>query len=164
MSNEELKTEKKPTTALNWETKESRRESKGEGWYWTIATGGLFLVIVSILMKNFLLTAFVVFASVTVALEGARKPQILKYSIGARGARIGDKLYPYSSLDSFWISYDPPHKKEIVIKSKKILASHLAMPLGDIDPNSARNLLVCFLKEEKHEETMSEIIADIIGL
>lgn len=164
MPDEDLKTEKTPVTALNWEAKESGRERKEEGWYWTIATGGLFLVIVSILMKNFLLTAFVVFASITVALEGARKPQILKCAIGVKGVRAGDKTYPYSSFDSFWINYDPPRKKEIVIKSKKILASHLAMPLGDMDPNSARDLLVCFLKEEKHEETMSEIIADIIGL
>ncbi|MBI1957130.1 MAG: hypothetical protein HYS44_01590 [Candidatus Niyogibacteria bacterium] len=159
-------TEPKPdikTPLVSWSAPEYDYIPKSREWYWAVGILAMALVIVSALIHNFLFGILVVLAGFTVALYGARRPKIVRFTISARGVEIGEKLHSYESLESFWIRYDPPRVKELDIVSKKLTSPRITIPLGDADPNAIRAILAKTLKESETEESFAESIGRLLG-
>jgi uncharacterized membrane protein len=155
---------KKETPALiSWSAPEYDYKKKTKEWYWMVGILSAVLVVVAALMKNFLFAIFIGLAGFTTALYGAKRPQISKFIVSGQGVQIADRFYPYESLKSFWINYDPPRKKEISVISKKMFMPRLTLPIGDTNPNELRKILARAVKEEKIEESLSEIISGYLG-
>ncbi|MCH7883114.1 hypothetical protein IIA95_01720 [Patescibacteria group bacterium] len=148
---------------LSWSAPEYEYTAKSREWYWVVGILATAFVVVAILIGNFLFAIFIILTGFTIALYGARRPKVVAFALTHRGIQIADRLYPYDTLKSFWIRYDPPRKKEIDITSKKIIMPRLTIPLADTDPNEARNILIRSLKEEETEESLSEAIAKYLG-
>lgn len=155
---------KSPTTPkpIEWQAPEYEFYKKTPDWFWSIGIIAFGLFLSAIFLKNFLLAILALVAGFSLALYGAKKPNIISFSASEKGVRVGKRIYPYESLDSFCINYDPPHKKELTIKSKKTFVPILNLPLGDIDPVKIRDLLSRFIKEEKIEESPISTIMKII--
>lgn len=148
---------------LSWEAEEYLYVPKSKDWYWAVLILTLGLIVVAYFLDNFLFGVFILIAGFTVALYGAKRPRKVTFSLLPQGIQIGKRLYTYRSLKSFWIHYDPPHKKEISVASKKMLVPKIALPLGDTDPNAVREILIKFLRETEHHESLVENIANYFG-
>lgn len=145
---------------LAWTCLEYDYRPKTPDWFWFVASGALLVVIIAILMRNFLFAVLVIIAAFVVAVLGTKKPQKINFAISARGVEIEKQIYPYKELESFWINYNPPEKKELAIKSKKKFVGLIKIPLDNTDPNLVRKKLARVLKEEELEESLIETIAD----
>ena len=88
---------------MSWKALEYEHVVKSKDWYWAVAILTAALMIVVILLKNFLFASFIMLAGFVIALYGAKRPRVVKFSINAGGLQIADKLYPYDSLKSLWI-------------------------------------------------------------
>lgn len=148
---------------ISWSVAEYEKTTKRKEWFWVLGILTLALVLAALLLKNILFASFILLAGFTLALYAVKKPRIINYSISGRGIKIGENLYLYESLKSFWIRYDPPRKKELEIITKKIVFPRLVLPLGDADPNEIRSILTQILKEEEVPESVTEIISERIG-
>ena len=148
---------------ISWSASEYENSAKSSEWYWTLGILTVALAIAALLLKNMLFASFIVLAGFTAALYGAKTPKNIDLSVGAKGVRIGNKIYPYENLKSFWVRYEPAGKKEIEVISKKLFMPRLILPLGDTDPNKIRAILVRVLKEEEIKESLSDIIAERLG-
>jgi len=148
------------STPIKWRCLEYDYHPKTSDWFWFVASGALLIVIVAIIMRNFLFAALAIIAAFVVAILGTKKPQKINFIISTRGVEIGKQIYSYKELESFWINYDPPRKKELIVKSKKKLVGLIKIPLDNIDPNLIRKKLIRVLKEEEVEESLVETIAD----
>ena len=102
-------------------------------------------------------------AAVSVILVGTKNPRRVTFSLEVKGIKVGREFFPYDEINTFWIHYDPPHKKELVINPQKKLGRNIKIPLGDTDPNEARDFLKKVLKEERQEEPLTEIVANWLG-
>ncbi|MEK7596396.1 MAG: hypothetical protein AAB564_02530 [Patescibacteria group bacterium] len=148
---------------FSWQAPEYDLTPKSIDWYWAMGIVAAALFITAILFKNFLFAVIVVLGAFSIALYSTRKPEIAEFAVTPRGVQIGKRLFFYEDLESFWIHYDPPHKKEIGLISKKTFMPRFVLPLGDADPNEARKHLIKFLKEERHEESLNETISKFLG-
>lgn len=148
---------------IKWSGNEYQYTPKTSNWFWYVASGSLILIIISILMRNFLFAVFILIASFTIVLFGTKKPQRINFVIQANGIKIGPKLYTFEELTSFWVNYDPPFKKEVILEQKKKLSRYIKIPIENVDPNLIRETLLKFLKEKKHEESLVETIAERLG-
>ncbi|MBU1178865.1 hypothetical protein KKB69_00790 [Patescibacteria group bacterium] len=146
-----------------WIEFEHGHHPKNNEWFWYVASGALIIVILAIFLSNFLFAVLAIIAALVIILTGARKPRKIKFSVGTKGIKAGEKFYPYKELGSFWIHYDPPLKKELIIKFSKKLSQHAKIPLGNADPGRIRNFLIKILKEEEHEESLTEKLAELLG-
>lgn len=115
-------------------------------------------------MKNFLLGVIAIASAFSVALAGAQHPRKMTFAIEKRGVKVGDHLYPFKELESFWIDYEPPHKKELLLKLKRKIIKHIRIPLGETDPKQIRDIFKKILKEEEYEETFTDIITEKLGI
>ena len=166
-SNKEIATDKeKPKTAdayLAWEALEYEFKEKSPDWYWMIGIIAVALIAIAVYMQNILFAVIIMLGAFSFALLSARHPDHVKFAITSRGIKINGSIYLYKDLDSFWIEYDPPHQKELIIISKRAIMPHISIPLADIDPNEARAHLIKFLEEKHHEESLTEILMRFIG-
>ncbi|MCF7835736.1 MAG: hypothetical protein K9M15_01300 [Candidatus Marinimicrobia bacterium] len=145
---------------IKWRCLEYEYHPKTSDWFWFVASGVLIIVITAILMKNFLFAVIAVLAGFILTILGTKKPQEIEFCISGKGVEIGEKIYPYKELDAFWVNYNPPIKKELILKSKKKLVGLVKIPLDHTDPNMVRKNLSRVLKEEEIEESLVETIAD----
>jgi len=54
-------------------------------------------------------------------------------------------------------------RTERIMNSKKLFMPTILIPLGDTDPNIIREHLLKFLKEERHEESITQTISRLLG-
>ena len=154
--------ENEPKT-IEWEAAEYEHGEKSADWFWAVGIITLAAIVSAFLLKNFLLGILSGLIGFSISLYGARKPATVKFKLGPRGVQIGNKLYDYENLASFWVEYDPPRRKELILKSKKALVPHINIMLGDADPGEIREYLSQFLEEEKIEESWADTISKIAG-
>jgi hypothetical protein len=149
---------------IRWEALEYEYVPKSNNWFWTVGIIFVGLSIASVLLGNFLFAILVLIAGFAVILMGIRRPKKISFSFTVRGLQIEKRLFPYENLKSFWIHFEPPHKKLLTIEPKKFFMPIISVPLGDINPNVVREHLLKFLKEERHEESFIQTIIRLAGL
>ena len=153
---------KKSISVISWKAPEYADIPKTKDWFWAVGILTICFFVAALIMRNLLFGIFVLLAGFTIILYAHRKPRIISFEINARGIKIQNRLYPYENLKSFWLHYDPPHKKELSIESEKLFMPYIIIPLGDIDPNVVRDFLLKFLKEKEHKESLVDSIAQYL--
>lgn len=154
---------KSTPTLIRWEALEYEYRPKSNNWFWTIGIISLGLSVASLLLGNLLFAILILIAGFAIILAGARRPRKILFSFTSRGLEIEKRLFPYENLKSFWIHYEPPHKKLLSIEPKKIFMPMIFIPLEDINPNIVREHLLKFLKEERREESFVQTIIRLVG-
>lgn len=149
---------------FKWSAPEYEYFEKSADWFWAVIVISLSASVAAFILGNFLFGVLIAVSGIAVALHGVKKPRITDFSITARGITINNKLYPYSSLDSFWIRFNPPFEKVLSIKSKKMFMPYILIPLGETDPNAAREILIKFIREKEHDESFIDFLIKILRL
>lgn len=156
-----MENQKQPFENIEWEAPEYEFVEKNADWFWVVGIVTITLVVLSYLFSNFLLAVFSILAGFTVVMYGARRPRIVEFSITRRGIQIGDKIYLYDSLKSFWVD-DNQYRQILILESEKVIMPHIVVPLFNVEPDKVRETLSIFLKEKKLNEPISESISRIL--
>lgn len=143
-----------PVTSLSWEAPEYVYTKKSSDWYWAVGILSVGLFAVALIFHNFLFGIFMLLGGFTIALYGARPPQIVTFTLSIEGIHIKNRVYPYESLKSFWIFYRPPEIKELSIESQKMIMPQIKIPMGDANPAEVRAYLQQFMPEHQQEESL----------
>ena len=141
-------------TKLEWIAPEFIKYKREKSWFILPGLIALALVVIAIILKNFLFTVGIIIAAFIVYFYAIKEPRKIKFSISGKGVQIDNQIYEWEDLKSFWVFYRPPEVKEISIRSKKLLMPYLKIPLGGQNPVDVRKLLLKFLPERKHKESM----------
>ena len=147
---------------ISWRAPEYAYYQKSPDWFWAVGIIAVVLVAVAYFTSNLLFGFLIVVGGAAFALFGARKPNIIRASISNEGLHIGNRLFPYETLQSFWIFYRPGGAKELSIESQKLFMTHIKVPLGEQDPNLVREFLLQFLVEKPQKESLVDTVARLI--
>src|SRR3989344_8494372 len=142
-----------------WNSPEYEFHEKAPELYWALGIITAALVLAAVILHNFLFAVFAVLAGFSVGLHGSRRPRTIIHEINSGGVSLGNRSFNYENIDHFWINYDPPAKKELILESKKTFSTHTVILLGDADPEPIRRYLLQYLKEKKIEESLVAVIA-----
>ncbi len=144
---------------LEWSAPEFTKYQKDVIWFLIGGAIGLGLLIFSLLNKNFIFALIVILSAFSLYVWSQKEPRKIKFVINVKGIMIDNACYNFDNLKSFWIFYEPPEVKFLSLESKKTIMPHIKIPLGEIDPNKIRELLLKFLPEEKQEESLIDVLA-----
>ena len=148
-----------PSSLLSWQAPEFTKYKKGKVWFiilFLIAAG---LIALALFWKSITMVILIILGSFVVLIYALKEPVVVKIEITPKGIKVEDRLYAFSEIKSFWIFYEPPEIKEISLYLKKPLFPNVFIPLGDLDPNQARRILLKFLPEKRHQESLFDILA-----
>jgi hypothetical protein len=149
-----------------WESLEHEHEGNSDDWYWIVAIVGVGAAVLAIFFNNVLFALFILLAIFT-SIMHAHSPKLLReYEINRKGVRIDNTLYPFSSLESFWvIDMEDDDEDKIFIKSNRTMMPLIVLPYSsaEIDPELLRDYLLEYLDEEELVEPVSQKIMEALG-
>jgi hypothetical protein len=153
------------TKKIKWQALEHIKVERSEDWFWIIgiiAVGG---AVLAVYFSNILFALLILIGTFTIFLQAHTEPKIQKYELNRRGVVIGSQLYPYSTLESYYvIDEDGWDRDRLLLKSKKTFMPLLILPLGeDTTPEEVSEFLIEYLDEEHLEESSIEKIAILLG-
>lgn len=113
---------------------------------------------------NILTSIFLILSSLVLLLYGSQKPAVSKIKVDQSGILVNDSMYCYKDLKSFWIDYDPRGQKELSLESAKWYMPYVKILLNDQNPVEVRSLVINFLPEKEHENSLVDQIGRRLGL
>lgn len=148
--------------SITWQAPEYVYHEKSTNWYWILGIIALTAIIIGFLLSNILFSIFSLIAGLAVALFSAKKPEVFEYQVNEQGLRINNKLYPYPTLDIFWVD-DETGDTILIAESKKPLVPQIVIPVEGIPSAELRDFLRDYLPEEYIERPWAQVIMERIG-
>lgn len=150
----------KDKAVVEWQAPEYVHQEKSVDWFWAIGVFALAIAVIAIFLGNVLFGVFVILAAISVAIHTVRKPRLIDYALTERGVLIDKKVYPYDTLEAFWIDEDD---SRLIIRSEKALMPYLVLPFREDDEDDIQNVLIEYLDEEEMHEPLSHKILEYVG-
>ena len=147
---------------FSWSAYEYEYYEKSTDWYWWVGFFALTFLGFALWQRSFLFAFVVLLSWFTIVLYAVRPPQMIQFAIAERGVLIGNRLYQWHNLKSFWIFYNPPIRKELVIAPKKTFLSTLKINLGDTDPILIHDTIIKFLPEIEEEDSLIDNLSRLV--
>jgi len=144
---------------LTWETYEFERHEKSANWYaalWIIAAA---LAVVAYIADNYLVIGLVIITALVVTLYGAKEPRKIKVSLDSDSLSINNQVLSYDELTSFWI-FERQEEAILSIHRKGFTKPSLNLFMPHEYMARARLLLRPRVREEEHEESLIDAVAD----
>lgn len=149
-------------THLSWETLEYQHVPRSSDWFWglgIIAVGG---AIVAVIFGNVLFGLVIAIGAISLGLHALCHPKVVSCEITSRGIMLDTVLFPYSSLQSFWIR-EHTIPNQLVLTSRKVLMPHVTVFLEGVSAEEVREVLLEYLDEEETHETFSDRVLELFG-
>lgn len=138
-------------------------------WYWAL---GLLTVIgagASIYFGNFLLGIILLLGGISIAVLKIRGPREHQVRLDPRGATLDGTLYPWKSVQSFWVHTDEfLTTPRLYLTTRSVLMPRIVVPLDD-ETHGEQVYAFCSqytseAAEEERRPYLVEHITEIIGL
>lgn len=152
-----------PSFKIEWDAHEYEHRERSADWFWVVGIISVSITVVSIILGNIILGILILIGAITLSIFAKRPPKTLHVIIDQKGIAREKTLYPYETLQSFWIDTEHPHKK-IILKSKKLLMPLIIIPLEDnADLEEVREKLSLYITEEYHSLPFIELVLEYLG-
>ena len=146
----------RPTTAssvasVDWSASEYIEHEKDIRWYGALIGGGVLLTaLIFVITRDYLASAVVLLAIISIAVFAGRKPDTKQYSVDESGVKIGEKTYTYSQFRSFSL-VEEGAINSIWLKPLKRFAPAVIMYFSPEDEQKIVDVLSNFLPHEDRE-------------
>ncbi len=118
-----------------------------------------------IFQKNIITTIFFGLLGVVILIRAGKKPEVVDFEINPLGVKVGEQIYGFREIRSFWIEYDPALDiKELSLQLKKWYHAYIKIPIYEQNPVQLRLTLLSFLPEVEHQDTLADTLARKLGL
>ena len=159
MPPENKKSQKIPEL-LEWQAANFISPKRSASWYIGFGIVGLILTAYALYDRSILTLITFSMIIVAVFLLSRQSPRLLTYTITKTGIYVGNSLYPYNTIKTFWIVYNPPEVKTLNFETTAYVNSQVTLQLGNQDPLQVKNVLSKYLPEDlERDESVSEILA-----
>lgn len=153
----------RPSFKIQWEAHEYEHKQRSSDWFWVVGIITVSIAVTSIILGNIIFAILILIGAFALSIFIGRPPNTLSITVNERGITRNNIHYAYSTLKTFWIDTEHPHKK-IIIQSEKLLMPLIIIPLGqDTDVENLHEKLSMFLSEKYHELPFVERLLEYLG-
>lgn len=153
-----------PSKRIAWEAYEHEHRPKSSDWFWVVGIIAVAGAILAIYFDNLLFGLLILLAAFTSIVQSHIPPRLIKIEIGRKGVRVGDSVYPYSSLQSFFV-IDEEINDRIILRSTKPLLPYVVVPFSSevTSADEIRDYLLEYLYEEEMDEPALQKFMEMLG-
>lgn len=153
----------RPSLNMEWDAHEYEHKERSSDWFWAVGIISVSIAIAAIIFNNIIFAILVLLATFTLSIFASRPPTTLHMVLNEKGVTRGRVHYPFSTLKSFWIDIEHPHKK-IILESQKMFMPLIIIPLNaETNVDELHENLSTFLAEEFHTLPFVERILEYLG-
>lgn len=147
---------------ISWDALEHIHTEKNNDWYWAVGIITITAAALAFIFNNVIFGIFIIVGSFALVVHASKKPKLIHCEINDRGIIIDGILYPFLTLDSFWIDAHARPSK-VIIKSHKTFMPYIVVYIDEVDPEDVRDVLLDYISETEHHEPLSQKILEIFG-
>jgi hypothetical protein len=147
---------------ISWDAPEHIHTEKTNDWYWAVGIITITAAALAFIFNNIIFGIFIVVGAFALIVHGSKKPRIVHYEINDRGIVIDTILYPFLTLESFWIDAEEEPSK-LLVKSHKTFMPFISIYIEEVDPEHVRDILLKYIAETEHREPISQKILERFG-
>ena len=148
---------------IEWDAHEYEHKERSPDWFWAVGILSVSVAIAAVIFGNIIFGILVLISVFALSLFANRPPNTLHVIVDEKGITRGKIRYSYSTLQSFWIDMEHPHKK-IILRSEKLFMPLIIVPLGDnINIERLHENLLRFMSEEFHNLPLVERMLEYLG-
>ena len=143
---------------FSWDANEFQAPSRSFLWYVVVWGVAVLAIAYAIYVQNWFLIGLVAMIVFSLHVLGRISPRKFTHIVTDKGVKVGDKLYSYDSLKSFWmVESGGEHTLNLITARKFDLLLTLQIDGGDVE--KVRQILAEFLPEEEDrgEDTIDKI-------
>ncbi len=150
---------------FSWSAHEYIHRKRSTDWFWAVGIITVSVIVISIILGNILFALLILVGVLSLLVHSIREPKLVLFKLDSRGVHIERKLFPYGTLDSFWVEHNDHYglPSKILIKSKKLAMPLIVIPLDEVDPQDIHDVLDLYLKEEEHIEPFGQKVVEFLG-
>lgn len=147
---------------IEWDAPEHLHTEKNNDWYWGVGIITITAVALSFILGNVIFGIMILVGVFALLVHSSRKPRTIHIEINDRGIVIDKALYPFLTLESFWIdAHEEPPK--ILIKSLKTFMPFIVVYINEVDRETVRDILLDYIAETEHHEPITQKILERFG-
>lgn len=148
---------------IAWEAYEHHHVEKKSDWFWIVGIIIASISVASILLGNPLFGVMILIGGSVILILASRPPQIIQYAVTQRGLRLDDKLYPYTTLEAYFIDEENQLGPQLLIRSEKLFMPLLILPLPEEYVDEIEAIISPRLPEEHIEEPFARKLLEFLG-
>jgi hypothetical protein len=148
---------------ISWQAPEHKNKERSTDWYWAVGIIVLSVAIIAVILNDGFFAILIILGIAILISFTIRPAKILTISLDQRGLIVDREMYPYATLESFWVDIKDEENPKIIFKSKKTIMPLIIVPLEDYHHLDARDFLLQFLEEKEMEEPVSHKVMEKLG-
>ena len=137
---------------------------KDGDWYWILGIISAAAITISLMLGNILFAIFVLIATIVVGMVAQRRPNIIVVEINNEGIRVGNELYYYNTLTSFWVEGSDPDNPVLLFTTGPTLLTQQRIPVTRHHAPIAREFLIQNLPEIQQREVYIHRLMRYVGI
>jgi hypothetical protein len=151
---------------FTWIAPEYIQHPKGKTWYTVALAVVAIFVVGAVLTADYTMAlAVIVLAAVYYYIHTHHPPKDIKIVVSKMGIKVGTMIFPYSSIQAFWMHYQPPHITTLNLRVKEHFISDVIIQLNQEDPAPLREFLCGQIREwEGKNERFSDVMLRLLKL
>lgn len=149
--------------AVTWEAPEHNHNEKSGDWYWALGIIAIAGAAAALMFGSTLFAVVILLGAITMIIVAHREPKIMPFAVMTRGIRVGNDLYPYGTLESFYIDEDHPQGPMLLVKSGRLFMPLLILPIPEEHVDEIEDLISSRLPEEHLEEPFAHQLMEVLG-
>lgn len=153
---------------ISWVAPEYDHREHTADWYWAVGIVSVSLAVAFVIVSNTLLSIIILLGMGTLLAYAKHPPKNIEYEFSKKGIRAGKTLYPWETLDSFWIleghsSANEQRVPKLLLISKKTFVPHIVILLNEFILEEVHQSLGHMLREEPQMEPLHDRLMRVIG-
>ena len=153
------------TKAFEWDAIEFNHQPKSTDWYWALAIVIIAGCVLSIIGGNYLLAVLLFMGGILIGISAGHAHPPVHIGISEQGISMNNQLYPYETIQSFWMYRDHRKANRIIITTERAVMPLRSVTLpADVDATEIRTFLLNFIPEKETKPSSIDLIAESLGL
>lgn len=145
---------------ITWNAPSHTRTSRSPAWYIVFGIISVALIFFGVYNHSILMIVTFSVVILSVMLLSAQEPKNVVFKATKSGIVSGSIVYPYKTIKTFWIIYNPPVVKTLNFETSAYLNNHISMELGQQDPTELKLYLSQYIPEDlDREESLTDTLA-----
>lgn len=148
---------------IAWEAYEHHHVEKKSDWYWIVGIIIVSIAVASVFLGNALFGIAIMLGGFVMLILAARPPRIIPFAVTQRGIRVADTLYPYTTLEAYYIDEENTIDPELLVRSEKLFMPLLVLPLPGEYVHEIEAIISQRLPEEHLQEPFANKLLEFFG-
>ena len=157
-----------PNEKINWSAAEYEERERNADWFWALGIIVVTSSIAAIIFSDYFFAGLLVLSGILLGFFAIKKPDLISYELNNQGLKIGNRLYPYENIKSFWVQIDFTGEKKLkpilFIHTERAFMPILGIPIEEIMAEDIQSMMLAqnITEVEMHEHP-SEKIMEVLG-